>query len=67
MVIANSFVLLVLSGGNSWYNKNKREHSTNMWEKYIDISQAYRFLRVKADNEKGSLDFAEFTTCGYHA
>lgn len=46
-----------------WYDK-KSERASNLWEKFINIDQAYRYLRVKASNDSGSFNFAEFGAYG---
>ena len=52
----------VLTEQNSlpFYNK---KGSTNMWEKYLNITRGFRYLRVQSKNE--ALSFAELGAYGY--
>ena len=61
----SEYVVLAEQNEIPWYNKSKKTHASNMWEKFINIPEGYRYLRVKADNEAGSLNFSEFAAYGY--
>ncbi len=59
-----SYIVLAEQNSVPWYNKTS-SHATNLWEQFINIPTAYRYLRVKAFNASGSLNFAEFGAFGY--
>ncbi|MCP5537425.1 MAG: discoidin domain-containing protein [Akkermansiaceae bacterium] len=49
-----------------WYHGVQR-HPSNLWERYLDPVEGYRYLRVKAGNTMGAFNLAEFNAFGYPA
>jgi hypothetical protein len=60
-----TYTVLAEQNDVPWYNKTS-SHSSNMWEKFINVPGKYRYLRVKATKGSGSLNFAEFAAYGHH-
>ncbi len=52
-----------------WYHKKpsatSHTRASNMWEQFLNVDGSYRYLRVKANNTNGDLNFAEFSAYGY--
>ncbi len=59
-----TYTVLAEQNDVPWYHKTT-SHASNLWEKFINIPEGYRYLRVKAPNSPGSLNFAEFGAYGY--
>jgi len=60
------YVVLAEQNDVPWYNKTT-SHASNLWEKFLDVPEAYRYLRVKSTQGPGSLNFAEFGAYGFPA
>ena len=59
-----SYTVLAEQNEIPWYNKTT-SHASNLWEKFINLPQAFRYLRVKSTEGPGSLNLAEFSAFGY--
>ncbi|NWK56560.1 discoidin domain-containing protein [Verrucomicrobiaceae bacterium N1E253] len=58
--------VLVARNDVTWYHGTQR-HPSNLFEWYLKPKQGFRFLRVRALNDAGSFNLAEFNVYGYLA
>ncbi len=59
-----NFTVLAEQNDKHWYH-GTQHHPSNLWERYVNPKDGYRYLRVKALNEQGSFNLAEFNAFGY--
>lgn len=61
-----TFTVLAARNDVWWYHGTQR-HPSNLFEWYLNPRQGFRYLRLKAHNEIGAFNLAEFNAFGFPA